>query len=159
MDFRKPVVQDGAALYQLAKRSGNLDVNSCYHYVLLCEKFSETCVVAVDKDEPVGFITGFRDPKRQDHLFIWQIAVSEHKRKQGIARSMLNHLLRRDYDPEFQFIETTISPSNAASEALFRSLASDLQCEITVQNYFDEKLFNESGHEEEPLFRIGPLNP
>jgi len=150
-------LQDGPKIYQLAKSAGSLDVNSCYHYLLLCKKFSETCVIAAQDIDLIGFLSAFRDPKHSDTLFIWQIAVSQNKRNQGIARAILNHLLQRDFNPEIQFIETTITPSNTASQALFRSLAKEHQSEIDEQSFFEKKFFSENGHEPEHLFRIGPL--
>ncbi|MFQ5450477.1 MAG: diaminobutyrate acetyltransferase [Nitrospinaceae bacterium] len=157
IQLRKPVLQDGTKIFQLAKSAGTLDVNSCYHYLLLCQKFSDTCVIATQKEELIGFLTAFRDPNHAETLFIWQIAVSQSQRNQGIARAMLNHLLQRDFDPEIQFIETTITPSNTASQALFRGLAKELQSEINEKRFFEKKFFSENGHEPENLFRIGPL--
>lgn len=151
------MLQDGRKIFQLAESTGTLDVNSCYHYLLLCQKFSDTCVIAAQDIDLIGFLSAFRDPNHSGTLFIWQIAVSQSQRNQGIAKSMLNHLLQRDFDPEIKFIETTITPSNTASQALFRSLAKELQSEIKEQSFFEKKLFSENSHEPENLFRIGPI--
>lgn len=157
IQLRKPILHDGPNMFRLAKSAGTLDINSCYHYLLFCQKFASTCVVATQKRELTGFLTSFRDLDQPDTLFIWQIAVSELKRNRGIAKAMLNHLLQRHFDPEIYFIETTITPSNTASQALFRSLAKDLQTKIKEQCIFKKELFSENGHEPEHLFRIGPL--
>jgi len=159
IQLRKPTSEDGSKIYQLAITAGNLDVNSAYHYLLMCHKFKDTCVVAIEMEEPVGFLTAFRDPERSEILFIWQIAVSQYHRNQGIAKKMLNHLLMRKFQPEIRFLETTITPSNVASQTLFRNLAKKLNSEIREQTFFDKELFSETGHESEHLFQIGPITP
>ncbi len=64
LSFRSPQISDGKRLWQIARDSEVLDVNSGYAYVLWCRDFAETSVVATDEtDRPVGFITGYR---RQD---------------------------------------------------------------------------------------------
>jgi len=156
--LRKPTSQDGSKIFQLAQTAGSLDVNSAYHYLLMCQKFSDTCVVAVEMEEPIGFLTAFRDPERSEILFIWQIAVSQYHRQQGIARKMVNHLLMREFQPEIRFLETTITRSNVASQTLFRNLAKELDSELKEQIFFDKELFSETGHEAEHLFQIGPFN-
>jgi len=156
--LRKPELKDGPKIFQLAKAAKSLDVNSCYHYLLLSRKFSSTCVVAVQEEELIGFLTAFRDPDHSEILFIWQIAVSENNRNQGIAKEMVKHLLKRKFHTEVRFIEATITQSNTASQTLFRNLAKELQSEIKEQIFFTKELFPEKGHEPEHLFRIGPLN-
>lgn len=158
INFRPPSIDEGSLIKELVDQSGILDINSTYCYLLLCRDFSDTCVVAEQNGEIAGFLSAYQPPNSKKTLFIWQIAVSERKRKSGIAKAMLNHLMQRDFDPEIQFIETTISPSNTASQALFRSLAKELQGKINEQSFFEKEFFSENGHEPEHLFRIGPIN-
>ena len=42
----RPHVVDGAALWRIAKDSGNLDLNSSYSYLLWCRDFAGTSAVA-----------------------------------------------------------------------------------------------------------------
>lgn len=156
--LRKPILEDGAKIYQLANSVGGLDVNSCYSYLLMCEKFANTCVVASHEDEIVGFVIAFLDPQKSEVLFVWQIAVSNNFRNQGLATTMLYHMLLRRYNPEIKFIETSITPSNVASQALFRNLSKDLKCDIEKQEFFKEVWFGGEGHESEDLFKIGPIS-
>lgn len=157
IQLRKPVLEDGLKIFRLAKSAGKLDVNSCYYYLLICQKFADTCVAATHKGELIGFLIAFLDQAHSDTLFIWQIAVSESQRNKGVAKEMLIHLLQRDFDPVIYFIETTVTPSNSTSQALFRSFAKDLQSEIKEQCFFEKELFLDSSHEPEHLFRIGPF--
>lgn len=144
-------------MYQLATQAGSLDVNSSYHYLLLCHKFSNTCVVGTSGKDVVAFLTAFRDPDQLNHLFIWQIAVQESFRGRGLAGGMLSHLLGRVFVPAIEFVEATITPSNKASQKLFRSLAAERRSELKETILFNEDLFPDGSHEPEVLFRIGPL--
>ena len=52
-----PTSGDGARLWELARDSGGLDLNSPYSYLLWCRDFAATSVAARSGDEVVGFIT------------------------------------------------------------------------------------------------------
>ncbi|UCD10625.1 MAG: diaminobutyrate acetyltransferase [Nitrospinaceae bacterium] len=144
-------------MYRLAASAGTLDVNSSYHYLLLCHKFSSTCVVGACGGDLISFLTAFRDPGQLNNLFIWQIAVHAGFRGRGVARGMLEHLLGRDFTPGIEFIETTITPSNQASQKVFRTFAAEHRWELQEKVLFSEDQFPGGNHEPEVLFRIGPL--
>src|SRR5699024_86488 len=57
--FRKPTKEDGAAVWNLINDMGVLDLNSSYSYIMWCEIFAETSIVAERDGETVGFISGF----------------------------------------------------------------------------------------------------
>ncbi len=150
-------VEDGAALWRLAEASKVLDVNSPYAYLLVCDHFGETSVVAERDGEPVGFVTAFRPPRRPEVIFVWQVAVDESMRGRGLARRMLEALVGLDGCRGVTRLETTVTPSNAPSRALFRSFARSVGAEMTVEPHFTPELFPGEGHEAEELFRIGPF--
>ena len=152
-------------MWKLARDSGRLDLNSPYAYLLFAEHFSDTCLIAESEGDPVGFALGFRTPARADTLFIWQIAVAPKERKNGIGVSMLTALLddlsedlRHD---GIRYLEATVTPSNMASQRMFRSLADRLETafEEGVTPVFSEDMFpkHEDTHEEEWSIRIGPI--
>lgn len=59
-----PRVDDGAAIWRIARDSEVLDLNSSYSYLLWCRDFAATSVVARGADgEPVGFVTGYLRPE------------------------------------------------------------------------------------------------
>jgi L-2,4-diaminobutyric acid acetyltransferase len=62
--FRKPTKEDGAAVWELIKHTGVLDLNSSYSYLMWCDIFSGTSVVAQREGETVGFISGFINPDK-----------------------------------------------------------------------------------------------
>jgi L-2,4-diaminobutyric acid acetyltransferase len=154
--FSKPTVEDGAAMWELVNES-TLDQNSAYKYIMMCEFFAETCVVAKEDDQVVGFVTAFIPPERQDVVFVWQIGVHSSQRGKGLASKLLDELVQRDGCQEVKYVEATVTPSNSASQALFRRLARSYDTECKVSECFSEDLFPEAGHEEELTFRVGPI--
>ena len=157
--LRNPLLRDGAAICWLVKTSQPLERNSCYAYLLLCQHFSDTCVVAEQGGEIVGFLSAYRPPASPEVIFVWQVAVRQEVRGRGIATAMLTELLSRKACWEATALETTISPSNRASQALFRSLARQLETRCEEIPVFAAALFGGEAHEEEILFRIGLFRP
>lgn len=155
--FRNPQKEDGSEVWKLVKDTNILDLNSAYTYLLLCDVFPDTCVVAVKGERIIGFVSAFQSPQSADTLFVWQIAVDESMRGQGLGKRLLQQLLEQKSCENIHYLKTTISPSNYASQSLFKSLARDLHCACHVSDYFSEDLFPEAGHEAEELYQIGPF--
>lgn len=159
---RPATVQDGYPVWKLVGDSGVLDVNSVYCYLLLFEQFRETCLVAERNGSVVGFVAAFKPPGRPDTVFVWQIGVDASVRGRGLGKLLLERLLVRPACRDIVWLETTVTPSNRPSRALFQGLAQrhGVHCKITVG--FDRSLFGneETGdHESEELYRIGPFQP
>ncbi|MDL4841163.1 diaminobutyrate acetyltransferase [Aquibacillus rhizosphaerae] len=154
--FEKPKVEDGAAMWELVNNS-TLDQNSVYKYIMMSEYFAETCVVARENNKLVGFVTAFIPPERQDVVFIWQVGVDSSQRGKGIASKLLNHLIQREACQDVRFVEATVTPSNKASQSLFRKLAREHNTECNVSEFFKQELFPSDDHEEELNFRVGPI--
>ena len=120
--LRKPTPADGAAIWELVRQCEPLDENSMYCNLVQADHFRDTCVVAEDAGELLGWISGHMIPD-QDALFVWQVAVAPAARGLGLGRKMLTHLLGRDACAGAEALKTTITQDNAASWALFRSFA------------------------------------
>ena len=156
--FRQPNGGDGHALHQLVARCQPLDTNSVYCNLLQCTDFAETAIAAENADgNLVGFISGYRPPARQDTLFVWQVAVDSSMRGQGLALRMLLALIARVAVKGVRFIETTISPDNAASQALFLKAFNQLGISHTTSVLFSSAQHFAGLHEDEVLYRAGPL--
>lgn len=152
------MLKDSPAVYDLVDHCKPLDLNSRYAYMLVCTHFSETSVVYERDGKIQGFVSAYIDPRSEHTLFIWQVAVHSDLRDKGIASRMLTSLFARENLSHIQYIETTISPSNKASQNLFYSLVSGTNTDISVMPYFDKELFGGEAHEDEELYRIGPFN-
>ncbi len=156
--LRKPELSDGAKIFALVESCKPLDKNSVYSYLLLCHHFADTCAVAEFDGEIVAFLSGYRPPDREEVFFVWQVAVDPKMRSQGLGKRLLHEVLRRTAVKGCRFLETTITPSNEASQRLFSTLARDLEARFTVASCFSEEHFGHENHEAEHLFRIGPFS-
>jgi L-2,4-diaminobutyric acid acetyltransferase len=155
--LRPPSAEDGASVFQLVKRCPPLDPNSMYCNLLQCSHFAGTSVAAVSEEELVGFISGYLLPERPDTLFIWQVAVGEQARGQGLATRMLNDIWARPQCQDVRYIETTITEANRASWALFQGLGKKLKTELQTSVMFDRERHFANEHDTEMLVRIGPI--
>lgn len=165
--FRPPTPRDGRALWRLAGAVG-LDLNSPYAYVLWADRFSASSIVAdaafpgagtqgSGSDEGsgvVGFVAGFHPPDDPATIFVWQIGVAASARGTGIGGRMLDELISRT---GARWLEATVTPSNGASAALFRSVGTRHDTPVEEELVYPADLFPD-GHEPEVLFRIGPLD-
>lgn len=168
-----PRVEDGAAIWRIARDSEVLDLNSSYSYLLWCRDFAATSVVARDTasgaDEasdgtpgtagaPIGFVTGYVRPERPEALVVWQVAVDRAHRGKGLAGTLLDALTRRVTEEQgITSVETTVTPDNTASDRLFHAYSERHGATLEREVLFDGNLFPEGGHQPEVLYRIGPL--
>ncbi len=156
----RPVQQkDGAALHDLIAACPPLDLNSRYAYLLLCHHHAQTSVIAELDGVLAGVVTAYIPPTQPDTLFVWQVAVAPASRGQRLGNFMLEYMLQEIcVQHQLRWIETTISPDNAASHKLFTSFASQHAAGCSITTLFSAEDFGESGHEEERLYKIGPLD-
>jgi len=153
-----PAIDDGVECWRLALESDVLDVNSRYAYLLWCRDFAETSVVARLGRRVLGFITGYRRPEEPNTLLVWQVAVDATARGHGLAGRMLNTLF--DRVPGVDHMETTITPGNDASIALFTGFAKRRGAHVQVNELFSGDQLAHGGqddHEPENKYRIGPI--
>ncbi|GAB4364565.1 MAG: diaminobutyrate acetyltransferase [Kiloniellaceae bacterium] len=156
--FRKPRKSDGAAVWSLIRSIGALDDNSMYCNLLQCSHFAATCAIAELDGELVGWISGYLPPDQPDTLFVWQVAVHPDARGRGVAKRLIHELLRRPECRRVRHIHSTITPDNAASWALFRAIADDLDAPIADDPHFERDAHFDGQHDTEHLVEIGPFD-
>lgn len=156
LSIDNPTKADGAALWRITRDSQKLDLNSSYAYLLWCLDFADTSVVARLDGEPVGFVIGYRKQAAPDTAVVWQVAVDEVARGRGLAGALLDHMYGALVDNGVRYLETTITPDNEASIALFTAFAKRWNADLTRSDLFAASDFPD-GHEREDLYRIGPL--
>lgn len=155
--FRPPTVDDGAAMWRVARDSVRLDLNPPYAYLLWARDFADTSAVADVDGDVAGFVTAFRRPEAPDTLMVWQVAVDEHYRGQGMASRLLDHLVERT---DSATLETTITDDNAESNRLFDGFARRHGAEHIVDDLFEVAHFpGDDPWQPEYLHRIAPLKP
>lgn len=150
-------VEDGEPIWRLVGELQGLEQNTCYAYLLLCSHFGDGCVVARRGANIVGFVLGYRPPSRPDAMFVWQVGVHPEARGQGLGTRLLDHFTHLPAYRDCTFLEATVGTSNTASQALFRGFASKREVPCEEGPGFPAALFGDGGHEDEDLFRIGPL--
>ncbi|WP_434457437.1 diaminobutyrate acetyltransferase [Stutzerimonas urumqiensis] len=156
--LRRPNDGDGYNLHQLVARCQPLDTNSVYCNLLQCSDFADTAIAAENaQGELVGFISGYRPPARPDTLFVWQVAVDASMRGQGLGLRMLLELAERAATHGVRYLETTISPDNAASQALFKKAFARLGIDHETRVLFSRAVHFNGRHEDEVLYRAGPF--
>ncbi|MRH87467.1 diaminobutyrate acetyltransferase [Nocardia sp. SYP-A9097] len=153
--LRTPVLDDGARLWRIAANSGVLDTNSSYAYLLWCRDFAATSAVVEIDGEVGGFVIGYLRPQQPGTFFVWQVAVDRAHRGRGLGVAMLGFLLDGLIEQGVSALETTVSPDNTASIAMFSALARRRGSLLTRRPLFDPGHFPD-GHEPEHLFRIAP---
>lgn len=156
--IRQPSSLDGMALNKLVKQCPPLDPNSAYCNLLQCHHFSDTAATAFDGDRLVGFVSGYLLPSSPSTFFVWQIAVHSSARGCGLAGRMLRDILSRAALSSVTHIQTTISPGNEASQAVFRKLADQLNTAISSDMLFSREDHFAGEHDDELLFTVGPFS-
>lgn len=150
-----PSKEHGAEMWRLVKKTGTLDENSSYAYLLFSRDFSSTSRVALVGDDLVGFVMGYLRPDAQDRYFVWQIAVDENSRGRSIGGRLLDEAIASL--PGVTICETTITDDNRPSRRLFESFAKRHGASITPTPLFDAEDFPDD-HEAERLYVIDGID-
>ncbi|WP_375055166.1 diaminobutyrate acetyltransferase [Zobellella sp. DQSA1] len=156
--LHRPAPEDGVAVNDLIDDCPPLDINSHYCNLLQCTHFSTTSIKAVLDDELVGFISGYITPDKPNTLFVWQVAVSAQVRGRGVGKLMLTELLNRATRQQVCYLETTVTPDNRASWALFTGIAKSMHTSLSKQTLFERDKHFAGQHDDEVLLRIGPFS-
>ncbi|MEX0704991.1 MAG: diaminobutyrate acetyltransferase, partial [Nitriliruptoraceae bacterium] len=159
IELRTPTPDDAAAMWQLVRDDGTLDVNSPYAYLLVCTDYADTSLVATDGRGVVGFVSGYRPPSQPDDLFVWQIGVHRRARRRGLGRRLLKALLDCPGSEGATSLTATVTPDNEASMALFERFAANLGVPCERSERFAADLFPAGDHSAEFELRIHPLPP
>ena len=152
--IRAPMLADGPKVAKLITECPPLDPNSTYCYVMICEHFSDTSVVAEVDGKIVGAITGYIIPSRQDTLFVWQVAVGKNYRGLGLGGRMLQNLWEQVSTRGVTQMHTTVSPSNGPSLALFQKFSEANAGKLHKTKFIRSEVFGEMAHEDEDLLSI-----
>jgi len=156
--FRAPNKGDGQAIWDLIAACPPLDRNSMYCNILQCTHFADTCVVAEREGVALGWLSTYCPPAEPHTLFVWQVAVHQKARGEGLARALLDHLLARPNLAGVTHVKATITPDNGASWALFESLARRLDAPMAREDWLDRDRHFGGQHASEILISIGPFD-
>lgn len=152
--FRVPTAADGLRMWEIARDSRVLDVNSEYAYVLWGKEFSESSIVVETGGRVVGYVTGFIRPSEPRTIFVWQVGVDADQRGRGLAKRMLHEIMDNLAPTGVNRLRTTVTPDNEASQRTFGSLARERGLDFTREDFISGELLGE-GSEPEDLYTVG----
>ncbi|QQA43811.1 diaminobutyrate acetyltransferase [Pelagovum pacificum] len=152
--LRTPTKDDGSAVWELVAECKPLDENSMYMNLVQCDHFSETCVIAEMDGDVVGWISGHIPPSEPETLFVWQVAVSEKARGQGLGTKMLRAIVERDVSKDVKQVKTTITRDNDPSWSLFRRFARRFGTELVDEPHFIKSEHFNGQHDTEHMVTI-----
>ncbi len=155
--YRISRVEDGRRIHRLVREGDGLELNSCYAYLLLCDHFSDTTVVAERDRALVGYVAAYRPPTEPETAFVWQVGVAPSARGRRVASTLLDELVEAPGCEGVRYLEATVTPDNTASRRLFESFAARRGAAFTWSSGYTAELFP-AGHEDERLIRIGPFS-
>lgn len=156
-EIAPPCAEDAAEIHGLIAACPPLDQNSLYANLIQSTHFAQSCALARVGGRIVGWISGHRPPERSGTYFLWQVAVHPDVRGAGLARHMLADILRRPVQADVCRIETSITPGNSASWALFGGIAKWLRAPMDSAPWFDCQRHFSGRHDTEHLVTIGPF--
>jgi len=155
--LRVPSADDGPALHHLIASCPPLQANSRYCNLLQVTHFADTVVVAEQGGILLGAVTGYLLPHAADTLFVWQVAVHQAARGQGLATRMIEEIAGREVCRGVRWLETTIDPENTASWKAFQKFADARGAPARRELLFSRQAHFEGVHGDEVLLRIGPF--
>lgn len=154
---RMPQASDGPGVWKLIDATPSLDKNSLYCNLLQCSHFAPTCAIAERDGSIVGWLSGYVPPQRGDTLFVWQVCVDRTARGSGLARRLIGDVLARGSSSHIRYLECTITEGNAASWALFGSVAQALGARTRQSELFSRDIHFGGTHDSEMVLTIGPF--
>lgn len=154
---RPPDPSIAVQIRELVETSEVLELNSLYAYLLVCTHFAETSLVAESDTGLAGFVAAYRTPPAPETVFVWQVGVARELRGQGLGARLLDTLWQQPACRGVRYVEATVAPSNVASRKLFTAFARSRGAGLEVTPHFSTEHFAPFDHEEEELYRIGPL--
>jgi L-2,4-diaminobutyric acid acetyltransferase len=154
--FRKPEKKDAVEIHaMLQPYKPYVGTSPIYTYLLICEHFSDTSIVTtIDTGEIVGFISAYFPPKKSNTLFLWEIAVKEGFHGNGLYLQMVEELYKCNCP---MYVEATVNPSNTSFIKRLKQLSEIFTCDFTTYTLFPSDHFGKQDHEDEVLYRIGPV--
>ncbi len=153
-----PRSEDGAAVHDLIAACPPLDTNSLYMNLIQTTHFANTCALAREDGEVIGWVSGNIPTEEPEVFFLWQVAIGEKARGKRIPKRLVADIFSRPSCKDVRFLKTTITPDNEASWGLFKSIARWLDAPLQESPFFDEDKHFKGRHDSEILVTIGPFS-
>lgn len=128
---------DAGMVRDLVPNLKPLTQHTPYTYWNMFKNFGDSCFVAIDSRQPVGFVTSHPTTTPRKEWFVWQVGVLEHYRGRGIAGDLLQRVVGVAQDAGAAALTTTIEVSNPRSLGAFVKLARTLGTTIKEVDRFN----------------------
>lgn len=156
LKFQSPDVSHAMQIWNLVDETKHLDNNSQYIYALWCTYFRDHSAIALDGDEVLAFVTGFRCPSAPEIYFIWQTAAKPRHGVPNLGVELIQYAVEREVATGARVIEASVSARNAPIKMLFKTLCRRLQGKLETSLLFTGDMLStgDGEHHDEILYRI-----
>jgi len=96
-----------------------LENYSEHFYKIIFRYFGDSCFIAKNNEDIIGFVTGFRSQNDSNKFFLWQIGVSSYYRGEEIGKKLLDELEKTAKKLNCIIMELTVDPENIPSQRFF----------------------------------------
>lgn len=119
MKIREVKESDFLKIHELAKTCRPLEAYPAHIYKIIFRYFKKICLVAEEKKQIIGFITGLISGDSQDICFAWQVGVNPKIQAKGLGSKLLAAFEDKVRERGCCRIELTVDPKNIPSRKLF----------------------------------------
>lgn len=154
--FRSPDVSHAAHISSMVKQHDQLDDNSEYIYAIWCTYFAPNTAVALDGNEVLAFITGFRPPSDPQTFFLWQTCAKPRHGIPNLGVDLIQYAAEREIGRGARTIEASVAVDNKPIKLLMKTLCRRLGGKLETGVLFASDTLSRDGdeHHEEVLYRI-----
>jgi diaminobutyrate acetyltransferase len=120
---RQSSEQDTNAIYNLVPHLSPLTLHTRYTYWNLFRNFNDSCFVATDQEQPVGFITSHPTTTPSSEWFIWQAGILPEYRRTGLIDELQDHVIDVARNSGALALNISIETDNPRSFGAFNRMA------------------------------------
>lgn len=135
--IRRAYEQDTSPIYNLVPELAPLTHHTRYTYWNLFRNFGNACFVALDQDQPVGFITSHPTTTSENEWFIWQAGIVPEFRGKGLIEELQDRVVEIARESGAIALTTSIESDNTRSLGAFTRMATRLGTSIEEISQLD----------------------
>ena len=126
VEVRESQKQDVNPLFELVQELRPLTQHTPYTYWNLLNNFGNSCFIAIDNEQPIGFITSHPTTNPASEWFIWQAGILPDYRGQGLIDELQDKVIEVAKDYGAVAMRTSIKVDNPRSLGAFTRMATRL---------------------------------
>lgn len=149
MIVRNCTVNDVESVRKFVDECKPLELHTPFTYWMLFNYFSNLCLLTLEDEKIVGFISGIKSSSHEQVVYLWQIGVSKRHRGKKYSSTLLDNFFKSALDLNCNKIQVSIGPNNLASYQAFQKYSKKCSyniCEIGKVSYHD-KISNTTEYE------------